>query len=108
MGAQEDFEPDDREAFEQAARDCGHTSGIICSITWDRDDIADLLDERGIIPTDEIIDRAVSMVGHWLQDRSIELGWGILQDLIDFRELEDLAEASLGPLPRKADDDLER
>ena len=56
---------------------------VICTITWTVQDLLDIFERRGIEPTDENVNAMLSHpLGKHLQDRSIEEGWQILDDLV--------------------------
>ena len=54
---------------------------VFCVIKWCIADLLDAMDNRGIELTDENIDRAIDAVDY-LQDRSIELGWEVMDTLL--------------------------
>lgn len=56
---------------------------VICTITWTVQDLLDIFERRGIEPTEENVNAMLSHpLGKHLQDRSIEEGWQILDDLV--------------------------
>ena len=57
----------------------------ICTITWRLADLIDMMNSKNIDITDENIDTVLSnRFAKTLQERSIEEGWGIISDLVDF------------------------
>lgn len=53
------------------------------TITWVPEDIQTLRPEM----SDEEAEDALADIGKYLQDRSTELGWQVMEDLLDFRGL---------------------
>ena len=68
------------------------TNDVIVTIKWTIKDVEEALVSRGIQPTDENMQRLLSgRFERTLQERSIEEGWQIIDDLIsmaDFKEEE--------------------
>ena len=54
---------------------------VFCEIKWCIADLLDAMERRGIELTDENIDKAI-VDTRYLQDRSIELGWEVMDDLL--------------------------
>ena len=58
------------------------TDSEFCVIRWSRLDIAGKLKERGIEPTDDVIDEVIDQIGDNLEDISIERGWEVIEQAI--------------------------
>ena len=56
----------------------------VCTIRWCVEDVLDMMAHKGIETNDENLDLILNdRLGKWLTDRSIELGWEVMDDLID-------------------------
>ena len=56
----------------------------VCEIRWCVADVLDMMAYKGIELTDENLERLLdAKLGRWLQDRSTELGWEVLEIIID-------------------------
>gem|GEM_PF-3645088 len=53
----------------------------VAVIRWHREDIASMLQQNGIEPTESHID-AVKKRSDWIKDSSVQTGWEIIDDII--------------------------
>ncbi len=69
---------------------CIENEDEFCTIRWRREDVAQAIafDLGPDWVTESNVDAAIRQIGDRLQDRSIEEGWEILNDLIDPDDLE--------------------
>lgn len=52
-------------------------------VCWDKDDLAEALENHGIDPTEENIEKLYNEVNtHWLSDAMIETGWDFIYESI--------------------------
>lgn len=62
-----------------------YASGIVGIIVWREEDVRQVLKECGYAATKENVEKVLnSSIGKGLQNRSIELGWEIMRDLLPF------------------------
>ena len=58
---------------------------VFCEIRWCVGDLVEAMERRGIEPTDGNIDKAITAVDY-LHDRSIELGWDVMDTLLSLED----------------------
>lgn len=89
---------------------------VVYTIAWTRDDVLDAINRaagtslvRGgddLAEVEEAIDLAVTGIGKQLRDRSVELGWEVIDTLLPDEAIERCAQLALAPEPTSRDETM--